>query len=259
MAKFIPMLIYKKLKKLLFDAGLSEAEIFLYLELLKNPAQTIYELTNRTKLPRSTVYYAFSRLEGLKLVENNKEGIRALSLKSLVAELATKERKFRKTAHKIKQIAPFLRAPRESIQEFETFYTPEQIIEAYFFMAEVPYDTNFDFGDFESFINAIGPVDLAFKFREKRAKHAKHHAICTTFGPKLAQFCNKQDLERYKNRFDVFKQMDFCNKWIIFSDTSEYVLFNDVSDPEYPCSLLVKSKPLAEIQRMQFNHFSNQL
>ena len=253
------MLIYRKLKKLLFDAGLSEAEIFLYIELLKKPAQTMYELTNRTKLPRSTVYYAFFRLKDLKLVEKNKEGIRALSLKSLVAELATKERKFRKTAYKIKQIAPFLRTPKESIQEFETFYTPEQIEEAYLFMAEIPYDTNLDFGDFESFINAIGPVDLAFKFREKRAKHAKHHAICTTFGPKLAQFCNKKDLERYKNRFDVFKKLDFRNKWIIFSDTSEYVLFNDVSDPEFPCSILVKSKPIAAIQMMQFNNFSSQL
>ncbi len=250
------MAIYNKLKKLLFDADLSEAEVLIYIELLKKPAQTIFELVNRTGLKKSTVYNVSAKLKDLKIVEKNKDGLKALSLKSLVSELSTKKRKLSKTAYKLKQIAPFLHEPRESIQEFETFYTPNQIAEVYLFMAEIPYDTNLDFGDFENFINAIGPVDLAFKFRELRSKHASHHALCTTFGPQLAQFCNKEDLQSFKNRFDINKQFDFTNKWIIFSDNSDYVLFNDVSDPEFPCSILIKSKAVADIQRLQFENFS---
>ncbi|MFC1810559.1 helix-turn-helix domain-containing protein [Patescibacteria group bacterium] len=250
------MAFHNKLKGLLFDAGLSEAEVLVYIELLKKPAQTIWELVRRTGLKKSTVYNAFARLKGLRLVKKNKEGIRALSLKSLVSELFSKKRNLSKTAYKIKKLAPFLHAPRESIEEFETFYTPNQIAEIYLFMAETPYDYNFDFGDFENFINAIGPVDLAFKFRELRSKHAKHHALCTTYGPQLAQFCDKSDLAHFNNRFDVNKKFDFTNKWIIFSDTSDYVLFNDVSDLEFPCSTLVKSRVVADIQRDQFLNFS---
>lgn len=250
------MAIYNKLKKLLFDAELSEAEVLLYIELFKDPAQTIWELVNRTGLKKSTVYNAFARLRSLKIVEKNNNGLRALSLKPLIAELSTKKLKFGKTACKLKQLAPFLHSPRESIEEFETFYTPEQIAEVYLFMAEIPYDTNYDFGDFENFINAIGPVDLAFKFRELRSKHATHHALCTTYGPKLSQFCNEKDLSKFNNRFDVNNKFNFQNKWIIFSDTNDYVLFNDVSDPDYPFSTLVKSKVIGDIQRMQFDVFS---
>lgn len=250
------MAIHNKLKKLLFDSGLSEAEVLVYIELLNKSAENIWELVKRTGLKKSTLYNAFAKLKELKLVEKNCEGIRALSLKSLISELSTKKRNLSKTAYKIKKLAPFLHTPREAIEEFETFYTPNQIAEIYLFMAEIPYDYNFDFGDFENFINAIGPVDLAFKFRELRSKHAKHHALCTTYGPQLAQFCDKKDLVQFNNRFDVNRKFDFTNKWIIFSDKNDYVLFNDVSDSEFPCSTLIKSRLIADIQRDHFLNYS---
>jgi len=251
------MVLYKKLEKLLLEAGLSEQEVLIYISLLKKPASTIWEIVQRIGLKKSTVYDAFSVLKNLQMVERTPESIRALSLKVFVAELSRNRRKTDKIAYKLKQIAPFLRLPRESIENFETFYTPDQIIDAYLTMAALPYDVNLDFGDYENFITAIGSNDLGLQFRSKRVKHASHRAICTTYGSNLAAFCKKEDLEKFKNVFDVHTEINFKNRWIIFSDTNDHVLFNDVSEPDYPYSILIKSKIIADIQRMQFNNFSN--
>lgn len=250
------MAFHDKLRKLLSDAGLTEAQIFVYLALLKKPMDSIWTIVKRTGLPKSTVYDAFYALKKFQMVEKNKIGIRALSLKAFIAELKRKQRKTDKTAYKLQQLAPFLHAPNESIEELETFYTPDQIAEAYLFMSRTPYDINLDFGDYENFINAIGGNELGIKFRENRVKHATHRAICTTYGPNLAYFCNREDQMKFKNQFNVRRQINFRNHWIIFSDTSDYVLFNDVSDCEYPVSTLIKSKLVADIQRMNFRNYS---
>ncbi len=249
-------MITDKLRKLLFDAGLTEAQVFIYIDLLRKPAESIWVISKRTGLPKSTVYDAFSTLKKLQMVEKTKLGIRALSLKALIAELKRKNLKTDKMAYKLKQLSPFLHAPRESIEEFETFYTPDQIAEAYLFMSRLAYNVNLDFGDYENFIDAIGGNELGIKFRDNRSKHATHRAICTTYGPNLAYFCSKEDQAKFKNQFHVRSQINFKHHWIIFSDTSDYVLFNDVSEPEYPCSTLIKSKLIADIQRMNFDNYS---
>lgn len=205
------MQIYQKLKKLLFDAGLSEAEVSVYSELLKKPAESIWDLVKRTGFRKSTVYEAFSRLKSLQMVEKTEKGICARSLKALVSELHRTRRKIDRTAYQIKQIAPYLRTPQESVEEFETFYTPEQIADTYLTMAKLPFDINFDFGDFENFITAIGTNELALKFRELRAKHASNHAICTTIGPNLSVFLKKEEVEKYKNTFELPTHIDFKN------------------------------------------------
>lgn len=253
------MTIYQKLKKLLFDAGLSEAEVALYSELLKKPAESIWDLVQRTGFRKSTVYDAFARLKALHAVEKTAEGIHALSLKALVAELHRTRRKVDKTAYQIQQIAPFLHTPPDSVEEFETFYTSEQIADTYLSMAKLPYDINFDFGDFENFITAIGTNELALKFRELRAKHASNHAICTTMGPNLAVFLKKEEVQKYKNKFELPTHIDFKNRWIIFSDKSHYVMYNDVSDREYPIGVLIKSKAMADMERSRFRIFSDAL
>src|SRR3989338_9063881 len=111
------MALYHQLQKLLLDAGLSETQVFVYLELLKKPAATTWDLVTRTGLRKSTVYDAIAMLKDLKMVEKTENGIRALSLKTLVSSLNSTKRKLDKTAFKLKQISPFLHEPRESIEE----------------------------------------------------------------------------------------------------------------------------------------------
>lgn len=243
------------LRKLLLEAGLSETDATLYIELCKKPAQTIFEFVQRTRMSKSSVYRSFENLKDLKICEKTPEGIKALSLKNLVCRLYKQERKFGKLANKIKQIAPFLHLPLEESEEFETFYDTDHIRDAYLTMSKLDYSTNFDFGDFENFITAIGDLALAHQFRLNRVKHANHHAICTTFGPNTAYFASKKAAANFKNRIDRLN-INFNNRFIIFSDTNNYVFFGDVTDPEYPTAVIVKSKSIADIERLQFANFS---
>jgi len=252
------MAIYQKLRDLLFDAGLSEAETLVYIELLKKPALTIWDLVLRTGLSKSTVYRSFIKLRNFKMVEKNREGIRALSLRALISELVRSERKLRKTAYLIKQIAPFLRAPRESIEEIETFYTPEQIAETYVSLSSRDFDVSLDYGDFENFVPIIGGLKPVFQFRTNRLKHATNHAICTSFGPYTAIFCTPEAKTKFKQQVDILKN-DFCGNFIAFSDRDDYVMFNNFTDPENSSTALVKSKTIADIQRAQLKNFSQRL
>ncbi|MBI2638703.1 hypothetical protein HYW83_03880 [Candidatus Peregrinibacteria bacterium] len=252
------MAFYQKLRDLLFDAGLSEAEVLIYLELLKKPAETIWDLVQRTGFAKSVVYRAFSRLKELKIVEKNAVGIRALSLKALVADLVKSERRLRNTAYRIKQIAPFLRAPQESIEEFETFYTPDQIAETYVDISQLNYGVSLDFGDFENFVTkSVGEIKPTLQFRHNRLKKAINQAICTSYGPYTAHFCTKEAKERFKNHVDILK-VNFDGRFINFFDTNDYVLFHDFRDKECTTAVLIKSKAVADIQRAQFAAFSRQ-
>jgi len=250
------MSVKSKLKGLLLESGLSEIETAVYLELFKGPAVSSWELVGRTGMSKTSVYRALDRLRALKMLTEDNDGIRAASLKALVADLRAKERKTGKLADSIKSIAPFLSAPKDSIEEIEHLYTQEQIADAYLSMAQGKYDTNLDFGDFENFVQIFGGIDIPHKFRDYRVKHAGHQAICTTFGPNTAVFCTRDSEKKFKNKVNCMN-IDYKNQFIIFSDTGDYVLFNEFSDNDNPSSVLIKSRAVADAQRMQFDIFSH--
>lgn len=249
------MILYSKLHALLLESGLTEAEALTYIELLKKSADTVWGLAKRVGISKSTVYRAFEKLQQMKMVEKTHQEIRALSLKDFVIQLNRRARKTDKLADKIKRVAPFLRAPEDSIKEFEILCAAEDIAEAYLFMSGLKYDTNLDFGDFENFIPIIGGINIALKFRANRVKHASHHAITTTFGPQTAHFCTREAEQKYKNKIDVL-DFDFGKNFVIFSDISDWVLFNEFEDSEYPSSVLIRSKAIADVQRKNFEDFS---
>lgn len=249
----------EQLQILLQESGLNEAEISLYLELLNKPAESIWELINRSKLSKSTAYRAFEHLKNLKLVHKENNLIQASSLKSLVSELKTTERNLGKLANKIQKLAPFLKAPKDSIESFEQLYTAKQIAAAYIFMSEQNFNVCLDFGDFENFMGILNnDISIAHKFRDNRIKKASSKAICTTTGPITALFCTREAKEKYKNYVD-FYNIDFKNRSIVLSDTNDYILFNNFEDPENPHSTLVKSRTIADFQRQQFLTYSQNL
>lgn len=250
------MKVQSQLKLLLIESGLTEIEVAVYLDLLKDHAYSIFDLVKKTKLSKTSVYRAFENLRNLKLVLAEDGLIKAASLRCLIAELKSSQRKLGKLAYKIKKIAPFLRTPKEEIEVFDQFYTKEQITEAYLFMSEIKYDVSLDLGDFESFVPVLGSPEIIYKFRNQRLKNgASNHAICTSYGPYTSVFCTREAKEKFKNDVDILK-VDLGKKFITFSDNSDYVLFNDFDDQENPSALLIKSKSLAKIQRKQFDVFS---
>jgi len=240
------------LKQLLTESGLNEAEVLLYTELLKKPATNIWELLNRCKLSKTTAYRAFERLENLKMISKKNGLINASSLKALVSELKTSQRNLGKLADKIQKAAPYLKNPNDHIENFEQFYTREQIAAAYIFMSEIDYSMCLDFGDFENFMGVLNnDISIAHKFRDNRIKKATSQAICTNTGPMTALFCTREAREKYKN-YVSFANLNFKNHSLVFSDTSDYILFNNFEDPENPHSTLVKSRSIADFQRQQF-------
>lgn len=252
------MSLYKKLNTLLAQAGLKEAEILIYIELLKKPAQTKWEIVERTGLDRNSVYRAFEKLENYKMIEYSNEGLKGLSLKFLVNYLQNSNRKQGKLVRKLKDVAPFLHCPADTVEEIETYYRAEDIAEPYLFMAENCQDTNLDFGDFDSFIPTIGGIPIACEFRRKRAEKSKHHAIVTTTGDYSEYFCTRDSKERFKTQIDYIN-LPLKNNFIIFSDTGDYVMYNKVDEEGDISSVLVKSRIVADIQRAQFDMFSQKL
>lgn len=252
------MSLYGKLQKVLFDAGLSEVEVLVYIELLKDPAQNKWEIVNRTKLPKSTVYSAFEKLENLKMVKQNEHGYKALSLQGLVGSLKSKSLKMNKTICKMQALSPYLSAPNESVEEIETLYTLDQIVSAYNFMSTRPYSVNLDFGDFEGFIKTIGGIPMAQTFQRKRVKHAKNIALCTTTGPNTEHFISKSQKEEFKTNINLLK-FNYKGNFTIFSNDDDYVLFNYFNDLDNQISVLIKSRAIANAQRAQFQIFSRKL
>lgn len=247
-------MLHEKLKTLLLEAGLSESEVSVYLELLNSPAQTKWELVGRTKLDRNKVYRSFEKLEEFKMVTADEAGFRALSLKALVSELNLSSREKGKLATKIKNVAPYLRMANESVEEFDLLYTQNQILDAYIKMSDIKYDVCLDFGDLETFVPILGGLHPVFKFRENRSRHAHNRAICTTAGPFTNCMARQKDLNAFKATLDIL-DLDFKDKWIIFSDSNDLVMFNDMTNKNFPCSILLRSKVIADFQRAYFCQF----
>lgn len=245
----------KQLENLMAEAGLNETEILIYLSLLKKPAATKWDLKVRTGLERNKVYRACERLEALKLIGKNRKGISALTLAGLIEDLLEKQKNAFALAQKLKQYSGFSTIPTEAIEEFDTAVTQEKILEQYIKMSQINYDTCLDFGDLEGFVPVLGGMDPVFKFRVNRYKqNAKNMALCTTTGPFTSCMARKNDMERFKSTIETMK-ISFKDKWIIFSDTADYLMINDFANPEAPSSVLIKSKLLADSQRMQFRQF----
>jgi predicted transcriptional regulator len=249
----------EELRSLLFEAGLNEAEILIYLELLKSPTQSKWELVKSTKLDKNKVYRAFDRLIELNMVAQRDHGIEALSLDYLLADLEAKRSRTQQLVSKIKEFSPFMKIPIEAVSDFQILDTKEKILEKYIEMSEIDHDTCLDFGDLENFVNVLGGLDPVFKFRKNRfAQNAKNIAICTNTGPNTSCMMRRQDMENYKSDIDLLN-IKFKDKWIIFSDTNDYVMFNNFKKDKEPSSVLVKSKAIADTQRAQFDQFNQNM
>ena len=100
----------------------------------------------------------------------------------------------------------------------------------------------------------MGGVPLGHKYRTTRAKHAKNHAIITTAGPYTSYFSREEELKKMNCRVDQLN-INFKNKFIIFSDNNDYVFFANAEEKVLSATL-IKSKFIADIQRQQFQVFS---
>ncbi len=252
--------MYKKLETLLIDAGLSEAEVKVYIELLKQPSQSKWELVSRTGLDKNQVYRAFDRLDALNIVKKDNNGIEPKSLDSLVDYLESSQQKTQKVIDGMKKFSPFLKIPTEAVDDFQVLDSYDEIMDKFFMMSEIGCNTCLELGDLERFIPLVlKNVEQMFKFRKKRhIKNSKNIALCTSDGPFTSCMMRKKDMEKYYSDVQIL-DINFKDKWLIFSDTGDHVMFNYFTDENKVSSVFVKSKIVADAQRSQFEHFQKNL
>lgn len=253
------MRIQPQIRDLLLEAGLTEAEVLVYMELLKQPAQTKWDMVKRTKLNRNHVYRAFERLKGLNMIKQDRFGLQAATLHTLAREVEVAGRKSKILAQKLRKMTPFLSVPTEVVEDFKVLNTKSEILDIYLMMSQLKYDTCLDFGDLEGYVPVLGGMDPVFKFRENRYNQgAKNRAICTTTGPYTQCMLRKNDMNKFQSNIERLN-VDYTGKWLIFSDSNDRVMFNDFTDPDAPTGVLVKSKIVADTQRLQFARFYENL
>ncbi len=231
----------------------------LYLELIKRPVLYKWELVLRTGFSKSTVYRAFDKLVSLNLICIGKNEIMALSVNNLADHLERSHREMLEVIRELRNFGNMFNFGWQSGDEIEFLSTPEKIVETYMMMSEVPYETCLDFGDLEGYVPVLGGMDPVFKFRENRfGQSAKNWAICTTTGPFTECMLRKKDMNRFQSNIDRVN-VNVTGKWIIFSDTNDYVMYNDFVNQENPTAVLVRSKVMADCQRMQFYKLAENL
>jgi DNA-binding Lrp family transcriptional regulator len=239
-------------KNLLLGAGLNEIEIAVYMCVLKNPTQTKWEIVNQTKIDKNKVYRACERLQELHLITKYEKGICAKTLSGLIQILLEKQQKTTNLIKKLSQHNKLISIPTEKVEEIEIATCKNQILEQHEAMAEREYNTCLDFGDFEEFVPVLGGIDHVFRFRKKRfGQNAKNIAICAGKGPFTSCMSREKDMKKYKSTI-LSANIKTKNKWVIFSDTSDYLMINDFSDKENPAAATIKSKHLADTYRKKF-------
>lgn len=246
-------------KDLLLKAGLSEQETIIYLELLKQPAINKWAVVERTGLNKNVVYRAFEKLHEFALVAVQPGEIKALSINNLADQLEKSQKDLLQVIDGLRSFGKFMNFNWQNGDEIQFITDQKQILDTYMMMSEVPYGTCLDFGDLENYVTVLGGMDPVFKFRENRFNQkAKNWAICTTTGPYTECMLRKSDMKRFKSNIDRVR-VNVTGKWIIFSDTNDYVMYNDFVDPENPTAILVRSKMVADCQRMQFEQLAKNL
>ena len=246
-----------QLKELLLKIGLTEPETLIYLDLLQKPSLNKWSLIQRTGLNKNKVYRACEHLKELNLIEKNSFGIHSKPLDNLLYYINKQKTETENLALELKSFIPFTKIPSESISDINIATKSQDILSSYQMMSELNYDTCLDFGDLENYVDVLGGLEPVFKFRANRFKqNAKNKAICTTIGPYTSCMMRKEDLKRFKSNIKNLS-IEYKGKWIIFSDTNNYVMFNDFSDLQKPTSVVINSKHIADTQRFLFDQFLN--
>lgn len=154
------MEITQKLKLLLVNSGLTEEEASFYINALKKPSRTIYDIARRSKIQKDRAYKIYEHLIEKELIETSIEQrnkkIVARSLSRFIGKIQGEGRKLYKTADSLKSISnflPLLQLPGEELT-IET-YKEEDFSEKFVDIAYMDCEKVLAYGTFEDFIENI--------------------------------------------------------------------------------------------------------
>jgi|GEM_PF-1776042 len=219
------MNIVAKLKLALSNSGLNDDEIAFYLNVLKHPGSSIYDIAQRADLPKDRAYKICESLEEKRLLSNDpasrkQKRLIANPLDSFAESLYSLGRKFYHTADSLKEVKPFLKylnLTEKDEAAIETF-SAEQMTENWLDLAYMNWETVLAYGNFEMMYENMGadPDQLFMRRRVKRGKKA--FPILSHLGPYTREVVLKRDKKELRHS-KILKTNSLKDTWItLFPD-----------------------------------------
>lgn len=169
--------IIRQLKSLLISAGLTEAEIVFYVQVLKKPRSSIWDIAKRAGLPKDRAYKIFFALQEKGFLSFETIGkskiISPLPLNEFIENMYGRGNKFYRIADSLKSIQPFFKYlnlpdPEGSI----SFLDSSRLAEDWVDLSYINWENVLVYGDFEMMINHMG-VSADNEFMNRRLKRGK--------------------------------------------------------------------------------------
>lgn len=222
--------LIRKLKFALAASGLEEDEINFYINVLKKPGSTIFDIARSSKLPKDRAYKIFHDLTGKKLLSEQKASFEqdsqrkhkhlvANPLESFIEDIYSKGRKFYHTADTLKEIKPFLSFLNLPASDtvIETF-NAENLGEHWVDCSYMNWDSVLAYGNFEMMIDNMGrsPDQIFMRRRVQRGKKA--YPTFTHVGQYTNEFILPRD-DKELRQSKIRENEHLKNTWVtIFPD-----------------------------------------
>lgn len=253
--------ITRKLKDLLDRSGLSEEEIRFYINVLKKPNSTIYNLSKSAKIPKDKAYQICDSLEDRKLVtidKNNKfKRLKATSLKNFANKLHNQGRSLHRTADSLKEIntfLPYLGATEED-HVFKTF-SHEKAAEEFVDMSMLKWNEILAYGDFEAIFNAIG-VDSDRQFVKNRLRRGKK---CYPILSNPGDYCWKEIIEKDEiedRQTKVIYDDKLKNCFVAFMPDINMTAIWMMNEDGLVSGAVIENSIITQLHNNIYNHFDS--
>ena len=169
--------IIRKLKSALAHSGLTEKEIAFYVQVLKSPQCSVFDLAKKTGISKDVAYFIYESLEEKGLVASASEGrskkVVPKNTDSFIENLYTQGRKFYKAGDSMKEVRslmPYL-SLSDNIGEMTAMQT-ENVGEEWVDLTYMDWDYVLAYGNYELLVERMG-TDPDKEFRNNRLKRGK--------------------------------------------------------------------------------------
>lgn len=198
--------LVRKLKLALSNSGLSDEEIAFYIEVLKKPNNSIFDVAQKAHIGKDRAYKIYDLLEQKGLLAGSEEGkykkIHACSLQGYLEELYRKGRQFYQAADRLKEVRPFLSfVNTKEESSLAKALNAENLPSDWVDFAGMDWEKVLVYGNFEMIIDVMGrDPDIDFmKIRMKRGKEAL--PILSTVGPYTMELARRDVNEMRRTKF----------------------------------------------------------
>lgn len=242
------------LHRLLAKAGLKNEEVLLYSYILEHKGCSIMDVVKACGIPKTTAYRAFESLKNKMLIQSDasswKNNTQTLSLKNLIKKLENNQKNTRHLIHELKILNSIKTISKDplSVPQIEVF-KGKNAFEKYLDLSEMPWQTNFSFGNWEDLNQNGNLVPVEKKFIKNRLKKgANAYSYIMKGGHCTSEIT---DYDKFENRISKTKNhRDYQPLWINAFEGNNWVyLWRRTEDRRQTEGTLIDSKSVADFYK----------